>query len=82
MLVENDMLTSLSWKSSEDFFRSNYNIKMPDLEAAMVVKLVRRCLSEVTNVQMKVSFILCSFDELQGGTLFSEENDLNVYSER
>lgn len=69
MLVENDMLTSLYWKSSEFFFRSNHNIKMPDLEATMVVKLVRRCLSEVTNVQMKVSFILCSFDELQGGTL-------------
>lgn len=42
---------------------------MFDLEAAMIVKFVSRCLPKVTNVQMNVSFSLCSFDESQGGVL-------------
>lgn len=42
---------------------------MFDLEAAMIVKFVSRCLPKVTNVQMNVSFILRSFDESQGGVL-------------
>ena len=42
---------------------------MFDLEAAMIVKFVSRCLPKVTNVKMNVSFILRSFNESQGDVL-------------
>jgi len=46
---------------------------MFDLEAAMIVKFVTRCLPKVTNVQMNVSLILRSFNESQGGVLLAKK---------